>query len=140
MPTLRTYKLFVSHAWEYNDEYHRLVRMLDDAAHFSWMNLSVPEHEPIAARDTEKLKSELRNQMRPANAFLILAGMYVAHSGWIEFEIDFSRRIGRPVIGIRPWGSQRVPEAVQLAAIEMVGWNSQSIVAAVRYHALGDGA
>jgi hypothetical protein len=136
MPALRTYKLFVSHAWEYNDDYYRVVQMLNNAPYFGWRNLSVPEHDPVTARDTERLKAELRDQMRPANAFLILAGMYVAHSGWIEFEIDFSRRIGRPIIGIKPWGSERVPLAVQNAAKEMVGWNTSSIVDAVRRHAL----
>ena len=140
MPALRSYKLFVSHAWEYNDEYYRLVKMLNEAAYFTWRNLSVPQHDPILARDIDKLKAALRNQMRPANAFLILAGMYVAHSDWIEFEIDFSRRIGRPVIGIRPWGNERVPVAVQNAAAELVGWNTDSIVRAVRQHSLPDGA
>ena len=39
--------------------------------------------------------------MRPADAFLIIAGMYAAQSDWIEFELNFARRIGRPVIGIQ---------------------------------------
>jgi len=139
MPGLRTYRLCVSHAWAYNDDYYRLVRMLDDAAMFTWHNLSVPEHSPLITRDADRLAAELRNQMRTANAFLILAGMYVAHSAWIEFEIDFARRIGRPVIGVRPWGSERVPAAVEDAAVEIVGWNTASTVGAVRRWALSDG-
>jgi hypothetical protein len=62
--------------------------------------------------------------------------MYVAHSDWIQYEINFARRIGRPIIGIRPWANTVVPAAVQDAADEIVGWNSASIINAIRYHAL----
>jgi hypothetical protein len=37
------------------------------------------------------LDYEVRNQMRPADVFVIIAGMYVAHSGWIDFELAFAR-------------------------------------------------
>jgi len=137
MPILRTYNVFISHAWNYNEDYYRLEQFLNGAPNFSWNNLSVPEHDPIL--NSEQLTSQLNNQMRPANVFLILAGMYVAHSEWIQYEINFARRIGRPIVGIRPWGAVNMPQAVQNAANEVVGWNTDSIVSAIRYHALADG-
>lgn len=137
MPSLRTYKVFISHAWDYNEDYYRLEGYLNKAPNFLWTNLSVPEHDPIL--NSSQLTARLNDQMRPANAFLILSGMYVAHSDWIQYEINFARRIGRPIIGIRPWGSERVPEAVQKAATEIVGWNMDSIVSAIRTYALPDG-
>jgi len=97
----------------------------------------VPEHDPIL--DSNQLAAQLHNQMRPANVFLILSGMYVAHSDWILYEINFARRIGRPIIGIKPWGNVTMPVAVQDGADEIVGWNSNSIVAAIRKHSLPDG-
>lgn len=137
MPALREYKVFISHAWKYSDNYNRIVRFLSEAPNFTWRNLSVPEHDPIES--SEKLTARLNDQMRPANVFLILGGMYVAHSDWIQYEINFARRIGRPIIGIRPWGSERTPDAVTNAAKEIVGWNTDSIVSAIRHHALADG-
>lgn len=134
MPALRTYRVFISHAWQYNDDYYRCEQFLNAAPNFQWINLSVPEHDPIA--DSERLTQSLRDQMRSADVFLILAGMYVAHSDWIQFEIDFARRIGRPIIGIKPWGSSVVPVSVQRGADQLVGWNSASIVDAIRNHAL----
>jgi hypothetical protein len=84
---------------------------LNQARHFFWTNLSVPEHDPIAS--SEKLARELNNQMRPAHVFLILGGMYVAHREWIQYEINFARRIGRPILGIRPWASIAMPVATR---------------------------
>jgi MTH538 TIR-like domain (DUF1863) len=134
MPVLRNYNVFISHAWKYNDDYYRIEKWLHEAPHFLWTNLSVPRHDPIL--DSARLTAELHNQMRPAHIFVILSGMYVAHSEWIQYEINFARRIGRPILGIRPWASTVVPVAVQEGADEIVGWNSDSIVSAIRRIAL----
>ncbi len=139
MPALRQYKVFISHAWNYSDDYYRVEALLKNAANFKWRNLSVPSHRGIDADSTDELRKRLRDQMRPANVFLIISGMWVPHSDWIDFEIEFSRRIGRPIVGIKPWGSERTPAAVQKAAGEMVGWNTKTIVDAIRRHALQDG-
>src|SRR5262245_56999713 len=125
MPALRTYRVFISHAWEYSTDYYRVEEFLHDAPAFRWENLSVPQHDPLHPSD---LAYELRNQMRPADVFLIIAGMYAAHSDWIDFELQFARRIGRPIIGIVKWGAERVPVSIQDAAHELVGWNGASIV------------
>ena len=130
MPPLRVYRLFISHAWDYNDEYYKLTKRLDEAPNFDWRNYSVPEHDPVD--DDEELEEELRKQIRPVQVVVILGGMYVAHSKWIQFEIDYAKELGKPILGIRPWGSQRMPKAVQDAADEIVGWNTPAIVRAIR--------
>lgn len=138
MPYLRTYRVFISHSWDYSYDYGRVVQFLNDAHYFRWENLSVPEHDPLAGGN--ELAYELRNQMRPADIFLIIAGMYAAHREWIDFELSFARRIGRPIIGIIKWGSERVPVAIQNSATELVSWNGNSIVGAIRRHALPTGS
>lgn len=132
MPLLTTYRIFISHAWEYNEDYYRLINYLDAAPNFQYANYSVPEHDPVIGGN--QLAENLRNQIRPVQVVLILAGMYVAHSGWLQFEIDFAASLVKPIIGIRPWGAERIPQAVQNAAVEIVGWNTASIVAAIRLH------
>jgi hypothetical protein len=136
MPLLRTYQVFISHAWTHSDDYYRVVDFLKEAPHFAWRNLSVPRHDPAPG---SQLEYGLREQMRYADVFLIIAGMYAAHSDWIDFELAFARRIGRPIIGIRKWGGERVPVAISSVARDVVGWQSASIVAAIRQHALPSG-
>lgn len=133
MPVLRRYEVFICHDWEYSDEYSRVCSMLDSAPNFSWRNLSVPEHDPL---DTGgQLQKNLRDQIRPADVMLVLAGMYSARSGWMDWEMTFGRRIGQPIIGIKPWGNVRLPTVVQRNAREIVGWNTDRIVAAIRAYA-----
>jgi hypothetical protein len=133
MPYLKTYDLFISHAWDYNDEYYRLVKMLNAAPNFTWRNYSVPEHDPLAGG--AQLGQQLDNQVRPVNAVLILAGMYVNHRDWIQFEVELAQKYNKPIIGLYPWGKERAPLQVTSVA-HMVRWNTSSIIAAVRAHAI----
>jgi len=125
-------RLFVSHAWEYSDQYRSLVKMLDKEQGFDYSNYSVPEHDPLNTKSKKELVDALYNQIRPTNVVIILAGMYVPYREWIQKEIDIAVEMGKPIIGIAPWGSQKIPKEVQDAANEIVGWNTQSIVTAIR--------
>ncbi len=90
----------------------------------------MPEHDPLETGDD--LEEALKTQIRPVQIVIILAGMYVNHSEWIEFEMDFADQIGKPMIGVRPWGQQREPREVKDRVKEMVGWNTASVVSAIR--------
>ena len=136
MPGLKTYDLFISHAWTYDDDYYRLLQFLQDANWFKYRNYSVPQHDPLDAKDASRLMAALDRQIRPVNIVLIISGMYVNYRDWIQYEIELAQAYGKPIVGIRPWGSQRVPVAVQSAATEMVGWNTSSIVGAIRRNAI----
>lgn len=137
MITLKTYVGFISHAWVYHDEYARLEQMLRDAPYFQFRNSSVPKTDPIPEPiTTKKLVEALGEQIRITNFVLILSGMHAAYSDWIEKEISIAADYGKPIIGVVPWGQQRVPQVVQDAAKEMVRWNTDSIVSAIRRHAL----
>ena len=136
MPQLKTYDLFISHAWRYDDDYNKLVTLLRDTTLFKWRNYSVPKHDPLDANNTQRLADSLKQQIRPVNAVLIISGMYVHYRDWIQYEIKVAKSYNKPIIGIEPWGSQRVPTEVQSAAIAMVGWRTNSIVTAVRRYAI----
>lgn len=136
MPALKTYRLFISHAWKYNAEYFRLEGMLKKAKNFEFSNYSVPEHDPLGTKTNKELMEALDRQIRPTQCVLILAGMYVNHRKWIQAEMAIAKGYEKPIIGIKPWGSQVTPVAVKKVAKEMVGWNTNSIVRAIREHSL----
>ena len=135
MPALKNYRLFISHAWDYGGDYQRLVKLLSEAKRFRLMNYSVPEQDPIMARNARQLREALKNHIKPVHAVLIISGMYVNHREWIQYEIDVAQDYRKPIIGIEPRGSQRVPVEVRSAATTMVKWNTDSIVKAIRQNA-----
>jgi hypothetical protein len=136
MPELKTYRLFISHAWTHNEEYLRLEKMFKDTPNFRWQNYSVPEHDQLDASSVTELTENLEKQMKPTNVVIIISGMYAAYRKWIQKEMDMAKDMKKPIVGVKPWGQERTPEAVKDAANEMVGWKASSIVGAVRRWAL----
>jgi hypothetical protein len=139
MNLLGPYRLFISHAWAYSESYERLVNLLNEATpHFAYMNHSVPKHDPLIDPNTDvgnnTLFLLLGGQILDVNCVLVIAGMYVNHKYWIQKEIDIARQLSKPIIGLVPWGAERTPAEVQDAAVEMIGWNTDTIVKAIRKH------
>jgi hypothetical protein len=136
MPVLRTYNIFITHSWKYDDDYVRLVNLINAAPFFSWKNYSVPWNDPLAGGSKQKLANEIDGQIRLASILLVISGMYVTYGEWIQFEIDLADKYNKPIVGIRPWGNTNIPFAVGRSAVEIVGWNTDSIIGAIRRNAI----
>ena len=125
-------RLFISHSWSYDAAYMSMITLLNNRRYFSWANYSVPTTKAFGPMAKTRMKEELRQQIRPVHCVIIIAGMWTSYSDWIQFEMDFSQNIGKPILGVRPWGAQRMPLAVSQAADLVVNWNTNSIVAGIR--------
>ena len=110
MPSLYNYRLFISHAWRYGKDYDRLISFLDSAPYFSYYNYSAPKERPLFPEGTplnnKMIASKITDKISPAQIVLVISGMYGAYSEWMGYEIA--------------------------VADEMVHWNTDSIVGAIR--------
>lgn len=136
MPNLRDYHILISHSWDYNSDYETIKGWLDSANNFSWTNYSVPLSSPLDVKTKKELKDKLRIRIALCSCVIILSGMYVSYSEWIDYEIEIALELGKPIIGIKPRGQERIPTKVNNNADIMVGWTSSSVVQAVREYAL----
>ena len=128
-----TYNLFISHSWTYSDAYEKLVALLDAKPYFSYKNYSVPKDDPIHhAYYDYQLRAAIKAQMQPTSCVLILAGVYASYSKWINIEIELAQQMGKTIIAIEPWGSEKTSTVVKKAANNIVKWNTDSIVDAIR--------
>ncbi|WP_249678134.1 TIR domain-containing protein [Pseudomonas abieticivorans] len=133
---MTTYHLFISHSWNYSDAYDRLVNLLDLHPTFAFKNFSVPPHNPIIDAPTdEALERAIAAKIAPCSAVLIMAGMYAHYSTWINKEIAIARRFGKPIIAIKPFGAERISQAVRQAAHAECAWSTSGIVNAIKLHA-----
>ena len=136
MPELKTYKLFISHAWKYGEEYYQLEKLLNNAKNFCWKDYSVPKHDCFKTKKTDKLKACLDEQIRQANCFIVISGMYYVDREFMRTELEIAQKYNKPIVGLIPRGQVKTPTEVQNAAEEMVGWNTESIVSAIRKYSL----
>ena len=84
MPSLRDYHILISHSWDYNTDYETIKEWLDDASNFMWTNYSVPITKPLDVNGKRELKEKLRNRISLCSCVIILSGMYVSYSEWID--------------------------------------------------------
>ena len=133
---MKTYHLFISHSWNYSDNYYSIVRLLRARRYFEFADYSVPRNDPIHTRGTDvELRRAIRAKMAPCSAVLIMAGVYATYSKWINAEIALAAKsfiLPKPIIAIEPWGSERTSLRVKQAADRIVRWNTDSIVRAIR--------
>ena len=138
MPTLKTYRLFISHSWAYGDAYDKLVSFFKEHPNFLWEDYSVPKDDPVHnANNDKQLYGAIKNKIQLVNCVVILAGVYSTYSKWINKEIEIAKSVfSKPVIGVEPWGSEKTSKIVQDNADEIVKWQSSPIVNAIRNHAI----
>lgn len=136
MPALYHYRLFISHAWKYGEEYSRLITLLNNAPNFSYYNYSAPEDKPLIdpsiPGSQRALAQAITNKIRPAQIVVVLSGMYEAYHSWMQYEVDQAYLMGKPILAISPWGNQRTPAHITQRANKIVNWNTSSIVSAIR--------
>lgn len=143
LPNTRRYNLFISHSWGYSDAYDRLIELLDKHPSFFYNNLSVPKDDPIHYAPSENhLYAAIKERIQHADVVLILAGVYATHSKWINLEIKAAKELSmfsgllstlfKPIIAIEPWGAERTSQTVKDSATEIVSWNTDSVVAAIK--------
>ncbi len=136
MPSLRNYHIMISHSWDYHNHYLTISGWLSSAPYFDWSDYSVPITRPLYVSGVNELKKKIWDRISVCSCVIVLSGMYVAYSDWIDYEIDTAKALGKPIIGVKPWGQERIPVKIQTTADVLVGWNSASVVDAVRKYAL----
>lgn len=128
------YNLFISHSWKYSNQYDNLVNLLNKKEGFVYKNYSVPKDDPIHnAESAKELKEAIKAQMRPASCVLILAGVYASYSKWINIEIELAKKLGKNIIAIELFGSERTSQKVKNNADSIVKWNTDSIINAIKF-------
>lgn len=137
MPQSQPYRIFVSHVWQPHDDYTRLFEYLGDAKDFYYVNLSTPDTPPSDTSRTG-IDAALTRQIGPAEVVIILGGLYEQHKDLIELQMALAKKHARPIIGLRPSGSQVIPRAIELKANDVVVWSERTIVDAIKLHARGE--
>lgn len=130
------YRIFISHSWNYANQYNRILEFLDNGG-VKYYNHSVPKDDPVHTNGSDKeLEDAIEAKVKGCSCVIILAGVYASYSKWIQKEIAMAQKHNKPIIGVKYWGAIRISSVVSDAASVITSWNSDSVCNAVRMYAL----
>ena len=128
-------RVYVTHSFASNSDYHRVFEYLEAVPNFFYRNCSVPDHPPSTG-GKEALKEEYRTQMKMAEVVIVLSSLYIENEFWTSYQMDAAQASNLPLIAMEPFGvSAKVPAELTKRAAVVVGWNERLIVDAVRKQA-----
>jgi hypothetical protein len=116
-------RLFVTHAWEENDDYSRVFEYLEAPGTFYYHTTSLPHAKrPI---DKESEREELRRQISPCEVI-------IAAPDLVLFQMQFAKAADRPIVAMENFGStQPLAKAITDLADEVSAWNERNLIDAL---------
>ena len=128
----KTYKVFISHSWAYVEDLKKLRNLLEKRGYFKVDFEEASPNEPINSSNATYIKSRLKQKILNSDVVLGIAGVYASYSEWIEWEMNTAFNNDIPIVGVIPRGQQRISQIVYNKSKTDVGWNTESIVTAIR--------
>jgi hypothetical protein len=128
----KTYTIFISHSWAYVEDLNNLKKLLENRGYFNVQFEEATPDVPINSDNASYIRQRLRQKISNSNIVLGIAGIYASHSEWMQWELDKAIELGVPIVGVVPRGAERISTVVSRRAKEVVRWNTESIVDAIR--------
>lgn len=131
----KDYKIFISHSWRYPSDLVNLRNLLEQRGYFNVEFQEASQDEPINSTNASYIKQTLKKKILDSDVVLAISGIYASHSDWMDWELQTSFKNNIPIIGVAPWGQERISKTVTAYSTKDVRWNTESIVEAIRLHA-----
>ena len=131
-------RVFVTHVFEESDDYLRVFEFLESVDRFYYINVSKPENIPSEG-GVEAIKTELIQQIKAAEAVVIIADVYEMKSDLVKYMMDVAEANNIRMIAIRPFGGMtETAQGVVERVNEHVEWNAREMVDAISRQGRGE--
>ena len=125
--------VFISHIHE-DDSRLEALKSLLEAGGRTVRDSSVNSDTPNEARDPDYIKSQILGpRIQWAGTLVVLISHGTHESEWVNWEIEHAHRLGKRIVGVWDQGAADadLPEALDLYADAVVGWQAGRIIAAI---------
>jgi len=113
----KIYNLIISNGKDVNNEYDQFLEKIYSKTDFLWKE-SLSSSYLTAGDDFFK----------KVDVIIILAGLYNDNKDKIDELVEASIKNKKPILLVRPYGVEEVPENLEEVSTGIVGWNANCIV------------
>ena len=117
----KIYNLIITHGFDMKNEYGQFTEKLFSKVDFLWK-------ESISGSYAMAGDSFYQNVDR----IIMLAGLYKDNTELFDDLLAASEKYEIPIVLVRPYGLEEVPEKLEEKAATIVGWNANCIVDSIK--------
>lgn len=117
----KIYNLIISNGIDKNNEYSQFTEKLFSKIDFLWKESMSPAYATAGEEFFKKV-----------DRVIILAGLYSDNKEKIDELVDAAQEYNIPIVLVRPYGLEEVPEELEQKAATIVGWNANCIVDSIK--------
>jgi len=128
-------RLYAVHGWHRDEDYARLFEYIESADNFFYRALSDPDAVSPQGDGVAARRSLIGDALKDAECVVCPAGTWERFNDWARYTVETARRLDLPVVVIEHFGPKDMDVRLKGFAAETVGWDSRSIVDAIRREA-----
>jgi len=128
-------RLYAVHGWHRDEDYARLFEYIESADNFFYRALSDPDAVSPQGDGVAARRSLIGDALKDAECVVCTAGTWERFNDWARYTVETARRLDLPVVVIEHFGPKDMDVRLKGFAAETVGWDSRSIVDAIRREA-----
>lgn len=117
----KIYNLIISNGIDKNREYGQFTEKLFQKTDFLWKESITGAYATAGEEFYKKV-----------DAVIILAGLYNDNKEKFDELIEAAQKYEIPIVLVRPYGLEEVPEELEKKAATIVGWNGNCIVDSIK--------
>ena len=111
----KIYNLIITRGIDQENEYGKFTEKLYSRPDFLWTESMARDYAPFGESFFKKV-----------DVIVILSGIYNYNQMHIDILIQKAEEFEIPILLVRPYGLEIVPEELEAKATSVVGWNSAS--------------
>lgn len=117
----KIYNLIITNGFDKNNEYGQFTEKLYSKVDFRWKE-SISGSYATAGE----------NFYNKVDRIIMLAGLYNDNKELFHDLLDASEKYDIPIVLVRPYGLEEVPEILEERAATIVGWNANCILDSIK--------
>lgn len=123
----KIYNLIITRGIDQENEYGKFTEKLYSKPDFLWTESMARDYAPFGEDFFNKV-----------DVIVVLSGIYNYNQVPIDILIKKAEEFDIPILLVRPYGMEIVPEELEKKAKSVVGWNANCIVDDIRAIVSGD--
>lgn len=117
----KIYNLIITNGFDKNNEYGQFTEKLFSKTDFLWKESMSGSYATAGEEFYQKV-----------DRIIMLAGLYNDNKELFEDLLKSSKEYEIPIVLVRPFGVEEVPEVLEENAATIVGWNANCIIDSIK--------